>query len=165
MDDNAQLKVWNQPESFLITSCTVLLLLFVLLTGSCIYEENTKVSIDGKNPPTFKLTGSGHQMFFLVSEIPSENQVPNAQQNPTRNIELWEIVPDKDTRDITRNWPPITYGKVPPDFHQKTPSQGDAPKLIEGKVYGAGGLAYGANGGGIWFTIKNGESVLVPEPQ
>ena len=165
MDDNAPLKVWNQLFSPLRSGCAVFLFLSVLLSQGCIFEENTKVSIDGNSPPTFKLTGSGHQMFFLVSEIPLENQVPNAQQNPNRNIELWEIVPDKGTVDIARDWPAITYGKIPPGFHQKTPLQGDPPKLVEGKVYGAGGLAYGANGGGIWFTIKDGKSMIVAEPR
>jgi hypothetical protein len=131
---------------------------------ACVFEENTKVSIDGNNPPKFKLDGSGHQMFFLVSEIPPENLVPSARQNPDKNIELWEIQPDVGTMDIASSWPQITYGKVPPGFRQKTPSQGEAPKLVEGKVYGAGGLAYGANGGGIWFSIRDGKSVLVQEP-
>ena len=103
-------------------------------------------------------------MFFLVSEIPPENQVPSARQNPDRNIELWEIEPDQGTVDIASSWPEIVYGKVPHGFRQKTPTRGDAPRLLEGKVYAAGGLAYGANGGGIWFTIRNGNAEKVPQP-
>jgi hypothetical protein len=160
MNDNA--KTCN--GNFLRRGCALFLLVCVSLLVSCTYEENTKVSIDGKNPPTFRLTGSGHQMFFVVSEIPPENRVPSARQNPDRNTELWEIVPDHDTVDIASSWPEITYGNVPPGFRQKTPPRGEAPKLLEGNVYAAGGLAYGANGGGIWFTIRNGSAVEIPQP-
>ncbi len=145
-------------------SRALFLLLSVSLITSCTWEENTRVTIDRKNPPTFKLSGSGHQRFFVVSEIPPENQVPNSQQNPARNLDLWEIEPAVGTPDIARDWPAITYATVPSGFRQKRPTQGEVPNLLEGKVYEAGGLAFGANGGGIRFTIRNGNSVEISTP-
>lgn len=130
----------------------------------CTYEANTKVSIGGGIPPTFRIDGSGHQMYFVVSEIPPENQVRAADRNSERNIRLWKILPNEGTADIAWDWPPITYGKVPTGFRQEIPAQVEPPQLTEGKVYSAGGPAYGANGGEVWFTIRDGKSVEVPKP-
>ncbi|MEK6282274.1 MAG: hypothetical protein AABN95_18105 [Acidobacteriota bacterium] len=46
---------------------------------------------------------------------------------------------------------------------KKSPLQAEPTQLVEGKVYTAGGPAYGANGGDIWFTIRDGKSIAVPK--
>lgn len=53
---------------------------------------------------------------------------------------------------------------MPTGFRQEIPTQFEPVNLIEGKVYAAGGPAYGANGGEIWFTIRNDKSVVIPQP-
>lgn len=130
----------------------------------CTYEADTEISLDGEIPPNFKLTGSGHQIYFVVSEIPPENQVRAADRDSDRNTRIWKILPKQGTSDIAWNWPTVTYGKVPDGFRQEIPEEGEPPRLIEGKVYVAGGPAYGANGGEVWFTLRDGKSVIVPKP-
>lgn len=152
-----QLRRWS-------TLSLVLATLYALCIAGCTYESKTKVSVDGRLPPTFKLDGSGHQIFFVVGEVSPANQVPAAQRNSEKDSLLWKIRPNEGTADVAWDWPPITYGKVPTGFKQELPAQSDAPQLVEGRVYAAGGPAYGANGGEVWFTIRDGKSVEVPKP-
>lgn len=155
---------WMRPNIFRRLAWITILSVSFHLIGACTFEESTKVSVDDNVPPTFKLYGSGHQISFVVSEIPRENQVASAYRDPSKNINLWEIVPNEGTPDIAWEWPPIIYGRVPSGFRQKTPESGTAQQLVEGKVYAAGGPAYGANGGEIWFTVKDGKSIEMPKP-
>ena len=85
-----------------------------------------------------------------------------AYRDSRKNVDLWEIVPGEGVPAIAWDWPPITYGKVPPGFRQKP--IGVPPTLSEGKTYSAGGAAYGANGGEVWFTIRDGKSIEVEKP-
>jgi hypothetical protein len=139
-------------------------LFFICLVAGCTYEADTKVSVDGRIPPTFNLDGSGHQIFFVISEISPENHVRVAKRNSEKDTPLWKIRPKEGTADRAWDWPPITYGKVPTGFEQEFPEQSDPPQLVEGKVYAAGGPANGAKGGEVWFTIRDGKSVEVPKP-
>jgi hypothetical protein len=128
-------------------------------------EEDTRVSVDGSNPPTFKLQGSGHLVFLRVEEIPPENRVEVSNRDPRKNLLLWEIAPNDGTHDEVWLWPSITYGRVPSGFKQKFPPDGAAPSaLIGGKLYSAGGEAYNANGGEVWFVIRDGKSVEFTKP-
>ncbi|MFZ0063269.1 MAG: hypothetical protein WAL47_14655 [Pyrinomonadaceae bacterium] len=157
----------NSGQRYSLTFSTLNLFLVLFVSaygGACTYEENTRVQVDGNVPPTFKLDGSGHQISFVVTEIPAENQVLPPHRDPSKNIDLWEIVPNEGTPDRAWDWPPITYGKVPPGFKQKTPISGVPPSLTAGKVYAAGGEAYGANGGEVWFTITDNHSKAVAKP-
>ena len=147
---------------------TYFLMLFLSLcygTIGCSNEVDMKVSIDGKNPPTFKLSGSGELDILLVVEVASENQqVMSTQRQPDKDVVLWEIWPDKSTETEIKKLPHIKYGTVPSGFIQKIPAGGQPSPLIEGRVYAAGGPARNANGGSIWFSIRNGESVEVSKP-
>jgi hypothetical protein len=111
---------------------------------ACTYEENTKVSIDGDNPPTFNLYGSGIQQYFVVSEVSPDNNVHPAQQNPEKNITIWKIVPVAEPSPRAWDYPPIKYGGSPRGFKQELPKDGVPPPLVEGRLYEAGGPAYGA---------------------
>ena len=136
------------------------LFLLLCLTASCSHadlERATSVSIvNDANPPTFKLDGSGYQIFFLVEE--------NGLTNPRQNRTLWKIVPKEGTRREVWLWPKITYGKVPDGFVQKTPDGGEPPPLLEGRFYSAGGPASDVNGGEIRFTVRNGKIIDADEP-
>lgn len=149
---------------FLTLSRILLVLICVCAITNCTYEENTRVQIDGNVPPTFKLDGSGHQISLVVIEISPENHVVPAYRDPSKNIDLWEIVPVEGTPDRAWDWPPITYGRIPSGFRQKTPEIGVPPPLSVGRTYAAGGAAYGANGGEVWFTIRDGKSIEVEKP-
>jgi len=122
------------------------------------------VKTDGKNPPSFSLSGSGRLISFAVMEVPRENQGQTTQRGSDANIVLWEIEPSNADNKIW--WlPVITYGKLPPGFTQKFPADGSpAAPLVEGKIYEVGGPAYGANGGLIWFKVQGNRTVEIPEP-
>jgi len=110
-----------------------------------------RIKIDGSNPPTFTLSGSGNLVFVHDNKPPLLG---------ARN--LWEIRPVGDNK--ISDLPSIRYGVVPNGFIQVTPISGGPPPLIEGKVYDFGGPADNANGGSIWFTIRDGKSVEVAQP-
>jgi len=135
----------------------------IFLLGACLLERDTVVSIDGNNPPTFRLKGSGYQDFIAVHELSSKEIVPLPERPVIDTPTLWEIwPPDGLTAD---QWPLLKYGQVPSGFKQKIPQQGEPPALEEDKVYEAGGPASNANGGSIWFKIQNGKSVEIPKPR
>ena len=144
----------------------VLLLLFLtVFMVSC--ESDTKVSIDGKIPPSFKLSGSGDLVFFVVTEISPDNQkLAPAQRDSRKDTVLWQISPDNLSQDdkVISRLPSITYGVVPKGFVQMKPANTTPPPLGEGRVYEAGGPANNAHGGFVWFTIRDGKSVQIEEP-
>jgi hypothetical protein len=127
-------------------------------------ERDMTVTVVGKNPPTFNLSGNGNLHFFTVSEIATENtkSLP-AQRKSELDVILWQIWPHDLSFEDTRIWrlPAITYGTVPSGFIQKVPAVGTPSPLIEGKMYEAGGPAANANGGFVLFTIRNGEAVVL----
>lgn len=143
-----------------------ILLLLAILVSAC-FEEDMTVSLDQDIPPTFRLSGSGNLAFFSVSEVAQENQhrIP-FERDSNKDTVLWQIWPNGLTSDakVIRRLPPITYGSVPAGFVQKIPEDGHPPGLIEGKVYEAGGPASNANGGSVWFTIKDARVVKVDAP-
>src|SRR5215813_3559131 len=109
--------------------------LMALLCFSLACEFGTTISVDGKNPPTFTVRGSGRITLLTVSEVARENQsVPDVEQDHDRNRVVWWITPKTDQS----MWKvaPITYGVLPSDFSQKEPTEGGIPPvLIEGSVY------------------------------
>ena len=159
-------RVENRPNR-LFRGLRQIGLQFALLSMFAGCEVDMTVAVDKRNPPTFKLSGSGDLIFFVVSEIAPENQrLFPAQRDSRKDILLWQIwpsnLPDEDVR--VRRLPPITYGTLPQGFIQKIPEHGEPPPLTEGKIYQAGGPNSNANGGFVWFTIRNGEVIRVMEP-
>jgi len=148
-------------------SCRMKLLLTttmaLLLNMAC--EVDTRVSIDGRNPPTFSFDGTGYLTFFTVKEIAPENQsVPNVEQDPSKNRIIWWVWPTQPLEKPMKYTTPITYGKIPDGFYQKVPESGVPPPLTEGKVYEAGGQTASAHGGYIRFTVRDGQAVQLKIP-
>jgi hypothetical protein len=140
-------------------------LLIIIFSAIAACEISMTLAIDGKYPPTFKLSGSGDLDIFLVAEVAPENQkLVSSQRDSDKDIILWEIWPNQNVDTKIDNLPAITYGVVPPGFTQKIPESGLPPALVEGKVYAAGGPARNANGGSIWFKLHNGKVVEVSKP-
>lgn len=129
----------------------LLIVSLMILVGLTACERDMTLTMDGANPPTFNLSGSGRLIFFSVSEVPQGK--PTSIDDP----KMWEIRPTDE--NLISELPAITYGIVPAGFRQVTPSAGVPPPLVEGKVYKAGGPAFNANGGSIRFTIKDGRAV------
>jgi hypothetical protein len=128
------------------------LIIAVTLTGC---ERDMTLTMDGANPPTFKLSGSGRLIFFTVYE-------PVQGRPSIDDPVMWEIRPTDE--NLISKLPAITYGVVPLGFRQTIPIAGEAPpQLVAGKVYSAGGPAFDANGGSIRFTIKDGRAIELPD--
>jgi hypothetical protein len=139
-----------------------LIALCLVTLAAC--EVDMTVRIDGKNPPTFTLNGSGNLERFVVMEVPPENQTQTTQRESDRNILLWEIRPPNDDDAISR-MPEIIYGKLPAKFIQVFPADGSMPSpLIEGKIYEVGGTAHNANGGMIWIKVRGDKTIEIPIP-
>jgi hypothetical protein len=128
-------------------------------------EVDMSVVIDGSNPPTFTLSGTGNLVFFNVMEVPPENQEQSIQRSSDKNKLLWKIRPSRGGKDKIRTLPPIKYGVVPSGFEQVFPADGAPPvPLTEGRVYEAIGTAYNSNGGLIWFRVNEQKSWSIPTP-
>lgn len=133
--------------------------LFAVTLLSC--ESDMTIKTDGKNPPSFSLSGSGRLISFAVMEVTPENQSQASQRGSDANTVLWEIEPTSADNKIW--WlPMITYGKIPAGFVQKFPANGSPPApLVEGNVYEAGGPAYGANGALIRLEVQGNKTIQV----
>ena len=121
-------------------------------------EIDTKAHVDGKNPPTIKLSGNGKINFLRVMQEPFEaNFFEKAKGG------LWQIEPRGDTREkMIFQYPPIKYGEVPPGFVQVVPEDNSPPPTLEeGKTYRVWAPTYNANGGDVSFAIESGKSVEV----
>jgi hypothetical protein len=133
-----------------------LFLSLLILVAAIGCERDLRIKIDGKNPPTFTLSGSGNLVFLSLGEV------HNSKPPPLGAPDLWKIRPNGNNK--ISKLPNITYGIIPNGFTQVIPASGAPPPLIEGKVYDFGGPADNANGGSIWFTIQDGKAVEVPQP-
>jgi hypothetical protein len=129
----------------------IAVVLVLIMFAGC--ERDLSVNVEGANPPVFKLGGSGRLIFFYVLEVPADHSL--SADSP----KLWEIRPTVNNK--ISELPSITYGVVPSGFAQTVPSSGTPPALSEKKTYAAGGPAFEANGGSIWFVIENGKPVVV----
>ena len=115
-------------------------ILFIMMAGC---EVDTRVTVDGKNPPTINLSGRGGITFLRVIAVsdPGEKNV-DIDARP-----LWQIDPVNYPTWIS-DVPAITYGKVPRGFVQKIPEENKLPPALEeGRIYDVFVPAYSANGG------------------
>jgi hypothetical protein len=145
---------WQREEMRLrICSPLTMCLLCALIMIGC--EEDTRIRIDGENPPTFRFTGSGQVYFMRVIKEPSE---PKDWEKNEGGI--WQLNLSEETKKTSvSNYPAIKYGQTPVGFIQVVPKDGLPPPLEEGKTYFLFTPTIGANGDGIKFTIKNGRSI------
>jgi hypothetical protein len=121
-------------------------------------ERATTVSFEGGNPPKFVLTGSGSLGLLRVGG-------PDKQRDTFGEAAFlyWVIEPiTKDSDRSVERIGPITYGQTPSGYMQVYPEKGEAPPLIEGKIYGVNIDAIDAPGDSKRFTIHNGKVTEVP---
>ncbi len=57
---------------------------------------------------------------------------------------------------------PIIYGQVPPGYKQVYPEEGEAPPLVEGRIYNVRIDAYNAPGVIKDFIIRDGKVAEAP---
>src|ERR1041385_6848428 len=114
----------NMVEALTKHAGIVKLVIATLATvGLLACEVDMSISIDGKNPPSFSLTGSGKLISFGVTEVLPSNQKQTIQRRSDTNVPLWSIVPVTADSSI-RRLSAITYGKVPAGFAQQFPADG-----------------------------------------
>jgi hypothetical protein len=116
-------------------------------------ERATTLSFDGGNPPKFVLTGSGSLGLLRV-------RGPEKQRDALGETAFlyWMIEPTtKDSDRSVEKIGSITYGQVPSGYTQVYPEKGEAPSLIEGKIYNIRVSAISAPGIIKDFTIRDGK--------
>ena len=131
---------------------TLIFLLVSCIAASC--ERDTKLTIEGGNPPKFAMTGNG----FLTSVRVRGPQTQREAEGESRYL-YWVIEttgksgPSRRVERIS----PVTYGVVPDGFEQIYPERGAAPSLVEGQRYYVRIVTSQANGDDGYFTIQNGK--------
>ena len=127
-----------------------------ILTLLLACEVDTRVNIDGKNPPSFRFSGSGGITLFRIVEDPA----PGLQFLDA--TVLWELKPTSELSVVRMaDLPTITYGTVPPGFVQTKPEAGSPPALEDEKTYDAWAPSHNANGGGQWFRVRGNTTLPV----
>src|SRR5712691_11477283 len=135
----------------------VILSTAVLLFLAC--ERDTKLTVEGGNPPRFIMTGSGRLDQLQVGG--PQKQREGVAEEPY----LYWVIQFKETgsdRQIERMGP-IIYGEVPSGYVQVHPSPGAAPPpLSEDEGYSVRVITMNANGAFLKFAIHNGEVIVDP---
>ncbi len=146
----------NNRSSANPLSSIVVIALLLLATLCCgdIGERDTKIFVDGGNPPTFRLSGNGNLAFLAVSD-----DSPNRVEKRSGEI-LWKIIPQSGKSEIGQ-LPPITYGQVPPGFNQEIPRVGAPPPLMAEKSYEVAAPTSNAHGDWVFFIIRDGAAAKV----
>ena len=135
-----------------------LLILSLLSFGLGACEIDTRASIsDNKNPPTFRLSGSGQLGVFIVVG-PFASVEDQESYRPDVHA-IWKISPLK--YEYIDNVPPITYGVVPDGFKQITPASGPPPLLEEGKFYSVTAPSTNAGFRRLCFKVEGGVIIKV----
>lgn len=132
-----------------------LLLLTTLCCGDAC-ERDTTISVEGSNPPTFRLSGNGNLAFLAVSD-----DAPNRVEKRSGEI-LWKIIPQSGKSNIGQ-LSPITYGQVPPGFIQEIPAKGAPPPLIAERHYEVAAPTSNAHGDWVFFVIRDGAALKVQQ--
>ena len=151
-------RLTGMARARLLSFVTILIPVIVSCTGG------VTISMDGKNPPTFKfkrnLSEVSNLLMFRIEEIAPENAgVPYLQQQYEKNVTLWRIVAVNGEVAAIDSLPPISYGQVPPGFVQEIPKDGAPPTLAEGKIYEAGGPYAMMPKAMLRFVIRDGKAV------
>ena len=143
-----------------------LLALCASLVIAC--QERLTIEMNDAVPPTFRfradsLTHYKHLTFFIIIEVPPENQkLPAYEKTPVEDKTVWWIFPNDSEKGDFKNLPAFTYGKIPAGWNQTIPKEGEPPPLVEGHVYEAGGPQIEVPWGFMRFTIRNGKAIRLP---
>lgn len=136
--------------------------LAVLITLSACAERPTTVSLQGGNPPTFVLSGSGNLVRLYISEAVTPNSDQHRALKP-----LWVIMPSDLGSSGLEGIPlesvgKVTYGSLPSGCRQVIPSDGQPPaELSPGKQYYFHVATVDAAHASGYFSIKDGRAVAV----
>jgi hypothetical protein len=130
----------------------VAMLLVVILGGAFACERDTKLRIEGNNPPIFVLSGNG-----MLGTIRVRGPEKQRDAEGEDDFLYWVIVNLEDQEQSVESLGPVTYGKVPKGYKQVYPENGEAPPLLEGERYNIRIATANANGVDKYFIIRNGK--------
>jgi hypothetical protein len=146
-------------RSFSIAIRLVLLSLLCFGLGACEVDTRAFIS-DNKNPPTFRLSGTGQLGEFIVVGPFASAEDQEAYRPDVHAI--WKIGPFRYGAIYVENVRPITYGVVPDGFKQETPASGHPPLLEEGKFYSVTAPSTSAGFRRLCFKVEGGVIIKVP---
>ena len=131
--------------------------LLLAQTSTCrpTFERATLVKLEGGNPPTFSLSGSG-KLGDLVIYGPKQRDVGS-----DRNYALWEIKPINGFMEgeWVERLAAITYGIVPKAYEQVYPENGAQPlQLVPGERYEYWFVTVGSPAARKYFEIVDGKA-------
>lgn len=151
-------------QKFKIGTYPILIRLLLLLVASCFLsacETDTRVSIsEPKNPPTFKLSGSGRLSELIV--VGPFASVEDLESYKPDVHAIWKISPLRYDELSVQRVPPITYGVVPQGFTQGTPASGSPPPLEEGKFYRVTAPSTSAGFRAFCFKVEGALAIKAP---
>ena len=137
----------------------------VLLTAMTSCERRTVITLEGGNPPTFTLKGSG-RLGEVVICAPEQERI--AGSDPfDYTYALWQIKPERDGEQAAarlEDLHSITYGVVPKGYKQIKPDGGPPSSLSPGKRYRYWFVTVNAPHAGGYFEIRDGKPIPVKGP-
>ena len=130
--------------------------LLLLMSPHCqdFFERDTEIEIDGKNPPTFTLSGNGQLSLIEVTDLSTSDVSVYAPERI-----MWRIRPIGE--NTPSRLPKITYGILPSGFSQEIPAIGGPPILAEEKPYQLSAPTSNANTGSMMFLIRHGQALRI----
>ena len=131
--------------------------------SSC--ERRTQVKIEGGNPPTFVISGSGRLDELLVF-APEQEQMSKVNPFDDQNA-IWIV--KAEAKAETSKMPveqigKITYGVVPKGYSQTKPIDSPPPQLVSGKRYKYWFVTLNAPWAAGYFEIRDSKAVPVNGP-
>lgn len=138
------------------------LLLLAVITGC---ERRTVVTLEGGNPPTFILKGSG-RLGEVIIYSPEQELIAESDPFDDRYA-LWKLAPERDGEQAAARVEELhsmTYGVVPRGYKQIKPASGPPPPLSPGKRYRYWFVTVNAPHAAGYFEIRAGKAVAVEGP-
>jgi hypothetical protein len=145
-----------------MTKLVLGILLLTVMTGC---EARTTVRLEGGNPPTFVLAGSG-RLGEVVIFSPEQESIAGSDPFDVTHA-LWQIRAEGEGQQSTtlvEELHSITYGVVPRGYRQIKPESGPPPPLSPGKRYRFWFVTVNAPHAAGYFEIRDEKAVTVEGP-
>jgi len=140
-------------------SAAVLTCGLLVSTISCFHERDTKVNVEGGNPPKFIMSGSGDLTQLRIGGPKKLREGIAGEPYIYWGIEFEKTDSERSIEALS----PITYGEVPRGYIQIYPEPSQAPPpLLEDELYQANVVTMNANGARLNFAIHKGKVVANP---
>ena len=128
-----------------------ILMVTMLISISC--EVDTRLRMEGGNPPKFFMSGSGVLSRLVIRGPKTLRKIDGPDSSAYWSIEFIDYEKGKRVTRIS----PITYGTTPKGYTQIYPEQGQAPTLEENVWYSIQVDTTNANGAWGSFIIEDGK--------